>query len=524
MELIILTTSDIHGYLTADSYINQSEKTENGYTRAATVIEEIRKESRSEVLYIETGDLIQGSPLATYLKKAENSGKKIINTINIIQPDVGIIGNHEFNYGLDYLEESIQAAEYPIVCANILKDGEPAFGDAYEIIHYGEVKVGVVGVTTQYIPNWEREEHIEGLEFQSALEACEKYVPILKNEENCDAIIVAYHGGYERSLENFEATEKLTGENEGSAILASGLPIDALVTGHQHRNIAQIVNGIATLQPGVRGESVGRIVLNIQKNDENKVETCDLIDTSKYPEHVELKNSLDSTQRDVQNWLDQPLGKSDGNLKVKNILEAQKETHPYINLLNNIQMEAMGTDISAIAIFSEEVQGFNKNITMRDIINNYPFSNTLTNVKLTGKEIKDILEFNANYFSLDENGEIIINPSYLYPKKEMYNYDMFSGIEYVMDITKPVGERIVSLTKNGEDISKSDQEFIVTTNNYRASGGGNFPHYGIGKIVKTDPREVQELLIESISQEDFLESDQVINYKACNDLCASGLV
>lgn len=153
---------------------------------------------------------------------------------------------------------------------------------------------------------------------------------------------------------------------------------------------------------------------------------------------------------------------------------------------------------------------------MRDVINNYPFSNTLTNVKLTGKEIKDILEFNAEYFSLDENGEIVINPSYLYPKKELYNYDMFSGINYLMDITKPVGKRVMVLTKNGEDISESDQEFIVTTNNYRASGGGNFPHYGINKIVKTDPREVQELLIEYISNQDSLEPDQTINYKACN--------
>lgn len=351
MELTILTTSDIHGYLTADSYIDQNERTEIGYTRVATVIDEIRRESGNEVLYIETGDLIQGSPLSTYLNKIENSGKEIIETMNLIQPDVGIIGNHGFNYGLDYLQESIDAAEYPILCANILKDRKPAFGQAYKVFEYGEIKVGVVGVTTQYIPNWEKEEHIKGLEFKSALAACKKYVPILKNEENCDAIIVAYHGGYERSLETFEPTEKLTGENEGSAILASGLPIDALVTGHQHRNLAQIVNGVATLQPGTRGESVGRIVMDIQKDEENKIQSCDLIDTSEYQEHFEVKKSLDNTLRDVQNWLDQPLGKSDGNLKVSNILEAQKETPPYINLLNKIQMEAMGTTISSIAIF-----------------------------------------------------------------------------------------------------------------------------------------------------------------------------
>ncbi len=513
MELTVLTTSDIHGYLTADSYINRNEKTETGFTRAATVIEEIREESDGEVLYIETGDLFQGSPFATYLNKKLKSGEQIIQTVNLIQPNIGILGNHGFNYGLDYLQESIDAADYPILCANILKSGKPAFGQAYKVFDYGEIRVGVVGVTTQHIPNQEKEEHIEGLEFKSALEACEKYVPILKKEENCDAIIVAYHGGYERNLDTFEPTEKITGENEGSAILNSGLPIDALVTGHQHRNLAEIVNDIATLQPGTRGESVGRIVLDVHNDQENEIKICDLIDTSLYKEHLEVKASIEQTLSDAQDWLDQPLGKSDGDLKINNILEVQKETHPYINLLNNIQMEAMGTDISGISIFSEEVYGFNETITLRDIITNYPFSNTLTNVKVTGKELKDILEFNAGYFSLDENGEIIINPSYLYPKKRVYNYDMFSGIDYIMNITKPVGERIITLTKDGEDISESDKELIITLSSYRAGGGGEYPHYSDEKIVQTDSREVPELLIEYISSQGYIESDHHINYK-----------
>lgn len=514
MELTILTTSDIHGYLTADSYVDQTEKTAYGYTRAVSVINEIRKNTAGEVLYIENGDMLQGSPLATYLQKFEETPQKIIETLNAIAPDASIVGNHEFNFGVDYLDKAIAAAEYPFLCANILRNGQPAFGQPYLIKQYGDIRVGVLGVTTQYVPNWEKPEIVEGLEFVSALAAVQKYVPILKADEQCDAIIVAYHGGYERSLTTNEPTERLTGENEGSAILNAGLPIDALITGHQHRKEAAVVNGIPTVQTGTRGESIGKIVLDIQKDDENSVKSYELIDTTGVEEDLGTKAMLDELISLVQKWLDQPVGKSDGQLLLGDTFKAQKETHPYINLLNKIQMEAMGTDISAIAIFNDEVQGFNKTITMRDIINNYPFANTLANVKLTGKELKDILEHNSNYFALGETGELIVNPSYLYPKKELYNYDMFTGIDYTMDISKPVGERIVSLSKDGQDMMNSDEYFIVTVNNYRAIGGGNYPHYASDKVLENDPREVQDILINYIVEEANLTSDASVNYRA----------
>lgn len=513
MELTILTTSDIHGYLTADSYVDQTQKTDYGYARVVSAINEIRKNTTGEVLYIENGDMLQGSPLATYLQRFEETPQKIIEILNTISPDASIVGNHEFNYGVDYLDQAIAAAEYPFLCANILRGGVPAFGQPYLIKQYGDIKVGILGVTTQYVPHWEKPEIVEGLEFISALAAVQKYVPILKEEEQCDAVIVAYHGGYERSLTTNEPTERLTGENEGSAILNAGLPIDALITGHQHRKEAAVVNGIPTVQTGTRGESIGKIVLDIQKEAENNVKSYELIDTTGVEEDLDTKAMLDELISSVQQWLDQPVGHSDGQLLLGNIFNVQKETHPYINLLNEIQMEAMGTDISAIAIFNDEVQGFNKTITMRDIINNYPYANTLANVQLTGKEIKDILEHNSNYFALDEAEELIINPSYLYPKKELYNYDMFTGIDYTMDISKPVGERIVTLSKDGQDIMESDETFIVTTNNYRAIGGGNFPHYSSDKILENDPREVQDILINYIVEEENLISDNSINYR-----------
>ena len=128
MELTILTTSDIHGYLTADSYVDQTQKTDYGYARVVSAINEIRKNTTGEVLYIENGDMLQGSPLATYLQRFEETPQKIIEILNTISPDASIVGNHEFNYGVNYLNQAIAAAEYPFLCANILRGGVPAFG------------------------------------------------------------------------------------------------------------------------------------------------------------------------------------------------------------------------------------------------------------------------------------------------------------------------------------------------------------------------------------------------------------
>lgn len=235
--------------------------------------------------------------------------------------------------------------------------------------------IGVIGLTTQFIPHWEQPEYIETLTFQSAVETLYSQLPELRKQS--DVVVVSYHGGFERDLETDEPTEALTGENEASEILRLfSDDIDVLITGHQHRDIATIYNQTAVIQPSTRGTKVGKIVLNIEHDNDVQIESCHLLD-------VEDCSSFEINQQDqnlrvhLEDWLDKKVATLPTSMRVENAFDARVKPHPFINLLNYILLESSGADITCTALF-DSAKGFDKDVTMRDIINNYPF---LTHLK-----------------------------------------------------------------------------------------------------------------------------------------------
>ena len=253
MEIKIIETSDMHGYVLPTNYTERNMDLGFSTAKAATVIRRLKEEAKGPVIQIENGDFIQGSPLSYYVRKQDSKvASDLTKVLNYLNYDLGILGNHEFNYGLDYLREAIASYNYPILCSNILtKDGKPAFGEPYKVFEKDGVKIAVLGITTPYIPNWEQPATVKDLVFVSALETAKKYVPEMRKV--ADVVVVTYHGGFECDLSCGAPTELLTGENEGYAIVTQVEGIDALVTGHQHRVIAQKVNGVPVIQPGYRG-------------------------------------------------------------------------------------------------------------------------------------------------------------------------------------------------------------------------------------------------------------------------------
>lgn len=180
MKLTILETSDIHGYLTADSDINKGQFEDYGMTRVAAKIQEIREHSDRPVILIDNGDTIQGSPFAAYQHTIEQTPQVITDVYNKLAVDFWVPGNHEFNFGMDYLTTAKEQFESQTLCANILnQQGVPALGQPYVIKEIEGKRVGFIGMTTAYIPHWEEPEHIEGLTFESALETCKRWVPYL---------------------------------------------------------------------------------------------------------------------------------------------------------------------------------------------------------------------------------------------------------------------------------------------------------------------------------------------------------
>ena len=514
MEIKIIETSDMHGYVLPTNYTERNLDLGFSTAKAATVIQRLKQEAKGPVIQIENGDFIQGSPLSYYVRKNDAKvAADLTKVLNYLGYDLGILGNHEFNYGLDYLREAITSYNHPILCANILtKDGKPAFGEPYKVFEKEGVKVAVLGITTPYIPNWEQPATVKDLVFVSALETAKKYVPEMRKV--ADVVVVTYHGGFECDLSCGDPTELLTGENEGYAIATQVEGIDALVTGHQHRVIAQKVNGVPVIQPGYRGAYVGEISLEVEKVDGKYTvvsSEAKLHPTEDVPADPAVLEMFSDLQAEVEDWLDTPVGKVVGDMTIKDPHAARLSEHPYIEFINKVQMEASGADISGTALFNNDGRGFNSEIRMRDVITNYIYPNTLAVLKVSGADLKAALERVATYFIV-ENGQAVFNPKYVEPKPQFYNYDMYEGIEYTLDFTRPFGDRVTRLEYHGKPVQDTD-ELEVVTNQYRAVGGGNYSMFKPEKIVREVQIDMTELIAEYLRKHPVIEATVNNNFK-----------
>ena len=194
-------------------------------------------------------------------------------------------------------------------------------------------------MTTQYIPHWEHPDNIEGLSFISAVKTAKEWVPKLR--EQADIVIVAYHGGFESDLLTNEPTERDTRENKGHRLLKEVAEIDVLITGHQHREIATVVNNVPVIQPGQRGEKVGKIVLELEKNNEGFTITnkeAELLSVENTPADEKLVRKFSSLQDSVNEWLDEVIGTTEGDMTIDNPDEARLDEHPYVEFINRVQL------------------------------------------------------------------------------------------------------------------------------------------------------------------------------------------
>ena len=241
-SLTVLETSDVHGNILPINYSDNSFAG-CGLSALSTIIEKERKINPNTIL-IDNGDILQGTALTYFHAKINNSlSNPMIEAMNLMGYDAAIIGNHEFNYGRDYLDNAIKASNFPWLSANIINKitGKSFINKPYIVKTFDNgLKVGILGLTTKYIPNWESTDTIKDLDFLDVVDSANKWLEIMKNEEATDINIVAYHGGFERDLKTGEPTEILTGENQGYELCTKVNNMDVLLTGHQHRVIENL--------------------------------------------------------------------------------------------------------------------------------------------------------------------------------------------------------------------------------------------------------------------------------------------
>ncbi len=497
-KVTILQTSDIHGYISNHDFINQK----NWGLYALTGI--MNNYSQEERLLIDSGDFLQGSPLTHYIYENKLNPHPVIELFNAIGYDALTFGNHEFNYGLDFLTDSLAEFSGTILSANIAGMEKLLPIKPYQIFEKKGVKIAVIGLTTMYVPNWEKPENISGLDFLSPVEIYGKYEQELK--EKADIIVVNYHGGLECDLNKInEPTEKITGENQGAELLRNFDSIDVLLTGHQHRTFATKIKNTFTVQPANNGQYVSKIEIDA---DLKKVVSAELVPADENNINNPLTTITNEVEKATEIYLDQVLGRASEDMIIEDIFTARKEGHSLINLISKVQLEVSGAMISALSLFDSAV-GFKTEISMRDLIANYPYPNTFVVVELTGQDLLEIMEISASYFVV-RDGEIAVNEKFTNPKAQHYQYDIFYGVDYEIDASQTPGKKVTA-SYNGEKI-EADKIYTLVVNNYRASNVAWYPTYKRAKIIKEIDRDMVSLLTEYISKRPIIEVDNNKNF------------
>ncbi|HOI47258.1 MAG TPA: bifunctional UDP-sugar hydrolase/5'-nucleotidase [Bacilli bacterium] len=503
----IYYTSDVHGSLSAlDEATGQ--KTKKGLSRIANYL----KKQEGPYMLLDNGDTIQGS--STLSRWAANISQfkcpiaKVMNEMNYQYINVG---NHDFNYGQDVLNSYVNALQGTILCCNVINDQQNPVFKPYDIlILENNIKIGIIGAVTHYIPHWEKPNQIQGLTFLDAYLSIKDYVALLRPQ--VDFLVVLYHGGFEKDVLSGLPIGRNTDENQGF-LIASTLDIDLLLTGHQHIKISnKVINGTYIMQTSHSAMDFGHAEINfILNNNRWSIESVmtELIPSCDEEDSIVLE-LISNDLKETQVWLDKPIGSiHNSDLLIEDAFLSRKNTHPIYQLINDMQLQTTNAMISAASLPNQAI-GLHQSITIRDIEATLIYPNSLYVIEITGKTLKLALEKSASYFALN-NDEITVNPSFINPKVEHYNYDVYANITYSISVSKPIGSRITNLAYKGNPITDY-QVFTLALNNYRAIGGGDYHMFENSNIIAEYEIPLSTLL------QDYIKSKKVIIPKIANHI------
>lgn len=492
--LKIYFTSDIHGYFYPTSY-GDTERKEMGLFACA---DKFNKDENT--LLIDGGDILQGSAFAYFCSREANSSKIIAEIMNDCGYDYYTLGNHDFNYGLDYQREYLKNHHGECVCQNVEDlDGNVLYPYDIRIMPNG-LKIGLVGLVTDYVNIWEKEENLNGIRITEPFMAAKRALEEIK--DRVDITICIYHGGFESDVKTGRVLSETT-ENIGYRICKE-LDFDILLTGHQHMSIdGQYCHGTYIVQPAENAREYHYIEINVSEGEKTITSKRQTACMESAQLGAVLEKKYLPMEEKVQHWLEQPMGHLSRALLPGEKVEMALHGSPIADFLNTIQLYFSKAQIS-VASLANEIAGFKKEVNVRDIIATYPYPNTLVVCEINGKQLRAAMERSAEYFAIDSDNNICVAESFLSPKIEHYNYDYYMGVTYEIAPKNPIGNRIQNLCYHGKEVEDTDC-FTLCLNNYRYSGAGGYPMYRECKMLKEINIEMVELIMEYFRQNPYVE-------------------
>jgi 2',3'-cyclic-nucleotide 2'-phosphodiesterase/3'-nucleotidase len=508
-RLVLMGTTDLHGWILPYDYYT-GQRTNNGLAALVPLIDSVRAAHPGRTVLVESGDLLQGNPMDfVYRRLAEGETHPLVHAMNLVGYDAAAIGNHEFNYGIEHLARSTAAASFPFLSANVFRAGTDEH--AYRPYTFVErtvsartVKIGITSATPPGVMIWDRDNVQGRLDVREIVSSVRPVVARMR-AEGADLVLVAAHTGLEGSSYDTVATG-VPPENAASALAREVAGIDVIFMGHTHREVADTtLNGVLVQQAKNWGTSLAVAELDLRWRD-GRWTVADasgrILRPAPGSTSPRLEAALAQAHERTRAYVSQVIGTS-----TQEWTSAQARTRdtPILDLINDVQMRATGADLSSTAAFSLTSRIPAGPVTVADVAGLYIYDNTLKAVRISGAQLRAYLEKSAEYYLPCPRGacETLVNPAVA-----GYNFDVVSGVDYTLDLRRPVGSRVTRLERNGRAVADADS-FTLALNNYRASGSGGFSML-IGAPVVYDRGEgIRELLVEEIRRRGTLTPGDV---------------
>ena len=502
IKIKVLATSDVHGCFFPYNFIER-QPMKGSLARVSHYVNNLREEYGTRLLLLDNGDILQGQPTCYYSNYIKpNMPNAAALAINYMKYDANTIGNHDVETGHAVYDKWIDEVNCPTLGANVIDNttGEP-YLKPYAMFVRDSVKIAVLGLITPAIPNWLHESLWSGLHFVEMEECCKRWVKHLKDVEKADVIIGLFHSGWNGGIStlhyNEDATESVAKNVDG---------FDIIFFGHDHNKRKAIVTGpsgkeVLCLDPSCNAMYVADATLDLKVKDGTVMDKSidgTLVCMADTPLDEGFIGHMKAVEDSVSQYTSRKIGEFTETIRTSDCFFGSSAFNDFIH---EIQLNVTGAEISFNAPLTFDSQINKGDVFMSDMFKLYKYENQMYVMKMRGKEIRKHLEMSydqwVNTMKSADDHIMLLSPMTQYDRQKCgfknltFNFDSAAGIDYVVDVTKPDGQKVKILRMSNGEPFVEDKWYRVVMNSYRGNGGGELLTKGAG----ISPKDIESRIM-----------------------------